>query len=167
MGRKRTHLKLSTAERAEIRRLFHNAKDKRGRERLQVARWAATGRYTLEDLARLSGRVRATIQNWLEKFHSGGVGGLLARDTPPGAVSPIAAAGIQDQLRAGWKSGRWRSASQVAAWLKETHGVTRARKSVYYWLGKCGCQPLRTKGQGNPSKSRSRRCSSPGTKPDH
>jgi hypothetical protein len=26
----------------------------------------------------------------------------------------------------------------VAAWLKEAHGIERAAKSLYYWLGKVG-----------------------------
>ena len=34
------------------------------------------------------------------------------------------------------KSGRWRTAGQVAAWLQEAHGIKRAAKSIYRWLGK-------------------------------
>ena len=29
-------------------------------------------------------------------------------------------------------------AGQVAAWLREQHGLERAAKSLYYWLGKVG-----------------------------
>ena len=134
MGRKRTHLELSAAERAMLHRLLRTATDSRTRERAQWALWASTGEHTLEDLARKIGRARATIQNWLDKFSVGGVGGLLERATPPGSTSPLAEPRIQEQLKAGLKTGRWRTAREVAAWLEETHGVKRARKSLYYWL---------------------------------
>jgi transposase len=45
---------------------------------------------------------------------------------------------IQEQLQAGLKAGHWRTAGQVAAWLQEAHGIKRATKSLYYWLGKVG-----------------------------
>ena len=45
---------------------------------------------------------------------------------------------MQEALAAGLKSGRWRTAGQVAAWLQEEHGIKRAAKSLYRWLGKVG-----------------------------
>ena len=136
MGRKRTRLILSAEALAEVRRRLRAAKDEREKERLRVVLCAARGQQTLEDLARRAGRARATIQTWLNKFQEGALAGLLKRDTPPGAISPVSNAEVQAQLRAGVQAGRWRSASEVAAWLKEAHGITRATKSVYYWLGK-------------------------------
>ena len=145
MGRKRTQLTLISAQREEVRRRLGAVRDERQKERLRLVLWAAGGDHTLEDLARRSGRVRATIQTWLEKFKAGGRAGLLARDTPPGSVSPVGGVEIQAQLRAGLAAGRWQTAVEVAAWLKETHGIERARKSLYYWLAKVrGEQP------GNP-----------------
>jgi len=136
MGRKRTRLVMSAAQQDELRGRLRVARDAREKERLRWALKAASGDYTLEDLARLTGRVRATIQTWLKKFNEGGISGLLDRDTPPGSISPVAAPDIQAQLRAGLEAGRWHSAGEVAAWLKETHGIQRAPKSVYYWLAK-------------------------------
>lgn len=62
---------------------------------------------------------------------------MLERDTPPGTVSPIARPKIQAQLRNGLQTGRWQTASEVAHWLKERHGIKRNRKSIYYWLAQC------------------------------
>src|ERR1035437_2649707 len=53
-------------------------------------------------------------------------------------LAPLAEAKVQAQLQAGLQAGRWRTAGQVAAWLKETHGIERVAKSLYYWLGKVG-----------------------------
>ena len=135
MGRKRTLVKLSASQRGQLDNRLRCDGDARARERAQFALWAASGQHTLEDLARLIGRRRLTIQNWLAKFNAGGVAGLMARDTPPGSVSPIADPELQAELQAGWKAGRWQSASQVAAWLKDAHGIVRSSKSIYYWIG--------------------------------
>lgn len=129
-------MSLSSAQLAELRRRLRVARDLREKERLRFALRAASGNYTLEDLAEMTGRVRATMQNWLKKLNAGGIPGLLDRDTPPGSMSPLAAPDIQVQLRAGLAAGRWQSAGQVATWLKEAHGIERATKSVYYWLAK-------------------------------
>ena len=86
----------------------------------------------------MAGRARSTIQVWLDDFTEGGFAQLLERKAPPGKSSPVAAPQVQAQLQAGLQAGRWRTAGQVAAWLKETHGIERAAKSLYYWLGKVG-----------------------------
>ncbi len=138
MGRRKTRLIVSAAQRAELLRRLRSATDARDQERLRVALRATDGRHTLDDLARLVGRSRSTIQVWLNKFAGSGLDGLLERDTPPGSTSPIGKARIQTQLQAGLKAGRWRTAAEVAAWLKDTHNIKRSRKSVYYWLRKSG-----------------------------
>jgi transposase len=136
MGRNKTRLILTAGQLADLRRRLRTAKDEREKERLRVVVCAARGKHTLEDLARMSARVRATIQTWLKKFHEGGIPALLDRNTPPGSISPVQAPDVQAQLRAGIEAGRWRSAGEVAAWLKEVHGIERATKSMYYWLAK-------------------------------
>ena len=138
MARKKTKLTVSAAQLAQLQQGLRAATDLRDKERLQVVLWATSGQQTLADLARLAGRARSTIQIWLDNFTAGGVARLLERSAPPGAVSPVAQAEVQTQLRAGLQQGRWRTAGQVAAWLKEAHGIKRATKSLYYWLGKVG-----------------------------
>jgi transposase len=134
MGRRRTELNLSPAERRETLRLARSCTDPRVLERVEFARLGATGQHTMEELAKLVGRRRSTLQTWLTKFRAGGLAGLLERDTAPGVDSPVAAPKVQQQLQAGIKSGRWATATEVAAWLKQAHGIERARKSIYYWL---------------------------------
>ena len=79
-----------------------------------------------------------TFALWLNKYLAGGIAELLRRETPPGLSSPISAPQVQQELVAGLKTGRWRTAGQVAAWLREAHGIQRAAKSMYRWLGKVG-----------------------------
>ena len=138
MGRKRTKLAMTAADAAQIKEQIRAATDPRDKERLQVVSWATSGQHTLADLAQLAGRARSTIQVWLDDFSAGGIAQLLEREAPPGKPSPVADAQVQAQLQAGLRAGQWRTAGQVAAWLKEKHGIQRAAKSLYYWLGKAG-----------------------------
>jgi len=134
MGRRRTQLTLTAAESDELTELLKRNDDLRMSERLRFVKHAISGLHTLEGLAGLTGRSRSTIQNWLEKFLTGGLRGLLQRDAPPGRESPLAQPRIQKQLAAARKSGRIRTAADAVAWLEKQHGLKRARKSVYYWL---------------------------------
>ena len=138
MGRRRTQLALSAAEQAAVGRWQENPDDPRTAERLRFALEASTGQYTLEELARRLGRQRSTLQNWLARFEAGGLEGLVAREGGPGRATPVAQANIQRQLLTGLRAGRWTSAAHVAAWLRETHGIQRSRKAIYYWFQKHG-----------------------------
>ena len=136
MARKRTKLGVSPAVLIELKERLRTTIDLREKERLQVVLWSTQGRHTLEDLARLASRARSTIQIWLDHFEAGGMARVLERESPPGQSNPIGQPQVQTELIAGLKSGRWRTAGQVAAWLKEAHGIERAAKSIYRWLGK-------------------------------
>lgn len=138
MARTRTKLTLSAEELAQLKVECRAATAPRDKERLQVVLWSTSGQHSLAELARLAGRSRSTIQIWLDNYTAGGLAQLLRRQPPPGKPSPVAEPTVQAQLQAGLKAGRWRTAGQVAAWLKADHGIERAAKSLYYWLGKVG-----------------------------
>ncbi len=138
MGRKRTQLSLTVAQRTDLARRLQTVGETRVKERMRFALLAAEGRHTLEDLAACLGRSRSTLQLWLDKFNAGGLAALLERQSPPGWWSPLGGAGVQAELKAGLELGRWASAQHIAEWLRETHGITRARKSIYYWLKRNG-----------------------------
>jgi transposase len=134
----RAHLKLtvSPAQKAELEQRFKAADDVRQRQRLQAMLLATTGQHGYRDIAQIVGCSPSTFGLWLNQFLAGGISALLRRKTPPGSSSPIGQARVQAELMAGLKSGRWRTAGQVAAWLQEAHGIKRAAKSIYRWLGK-------------------------------
>ena len=134
----RAHLKLTVlpAHKAELEKRFKAADDVRQRQRLQAILLATTGQHGYRDIAQIVGCSTSTFALWLNKYLAGGIGELLRRETPPGTTSPIGADKVQQELVAGLKAGRWRTAGQVAAWLQEAHGIKRAAKSIYRWLGK-------------------------------
>lgn len=138
MARKRTKLGVGAETVDELKHRLRAATDLRQKERLQVILWSISGRHTLAELAVLAGRARSTIQVWLDEFEEGGIKRLLERETSPGRPSALGEAKVQQQIQEGLKAGRWRTAAQVAAWLQEAHGIKRAAKSIYRWLGKAG-----------------------------
>jgi transposase len=137
-GMARAHLKLtvSPAQNAALEERFKAADDVRQRQRLQAIVLAMTGQHGYRDIAKIVGCSTSTFALGLNKYLAGGVEELLRRERPPGLTSPIGAAKVQNELVSGLKAGRWRTAGQVAAWLKEAHGIQRAAKSIYRWLGK-------------------------------
>lgn len=138
MARARLKLTVLPAQKAELEQRFKAADNVRQHQRLQAILLATTGRHGYRDIAQIVGCAPSTFALWLNKYLAGGVEELLRRDTPPGSSSPIGAPAVQEALVAGLKSGRWRTAGQVAAWLQEEHGIKRAAKSLYRWLGKAG-----------------------------
>jgi len=138
MGRPKLKLVISAAQREELRDAFKENTEARQRDRLQAIQLASTGRHTHEEIAHLLGRARSTVQLWLDQYEAGGLPRLLERKSAPGKSSELRRPEVQAQLQAGLKTGRWRTAAQIAAWLAQTHGIKRVAGSLYYWLGKVG-----------------------------
>lgn len=139
-GRARSCLKLTVppAQKAEREQRFKACADVRQRQRLRAILLAPTGQHGHRDIARIVGCATSTFALWRNKYLAGGVAELLRRDTAPGSCSPLGAAPVQRELVTGLQAGRWRTARQAAAWLPEAHGIVRAAKSLYRWLGKAG-----------------------------
>jgi transposase len=136
----RAHLKLTVppAEKAGLGKRFKTTDDVRQRQRLQAVLLATTGQHGYREIARIVGCATSTLALWLNQYLAGGIEGLLRRESPPGVTSPIGQPKVQKQFEEGLKAGRWRTAAQVAAWLHQEHGIKRAAKSIYRWLGKAG-----------------------------
>jgi transposase len=138
MGRPKLKLTLDAAAKQQLEEAFQAAREVRSRARLQAVRLASGGQHTHQQIAEIVGCARSTVQVWLGRYEQGGLEALLERKKAPGKPSPIQKAAVQRGLAEGLRKGRWRTAGQLRAWLKETHGIQRAPTTIYYWLGKCG-----------------------------
>jgi transposase len=136
MARPNLKLTVTPAQKAALEERFKAADDVRQRQRLQAILLATTGQQGYRDIAQIVGCSTSTFALWLNKYLAGGLEELLRREIPTGLTSPIGAPKVQHELMAGLKAGRWRTAGQVTAWLQEAHGIKRAVKSIYRWLGK-------------------------------
>ena len=147
MARERTKLDLRAGRLAGLKRRLRSATDSEDRKRLQLLCWAATGEYTLAQLARKARRSRSTVQLWLDRFREGGVKRLLERKSPPGQTSPMALPEVRDQLHVGINIGLWSSVEQVRDWLISARGIRLTPKSIRRQLRKIGvlfCLPRPT-----------------------
>jgi len=137
MSRPKLKLMVDGPLREQVAQRYKESKDPRERERLQAVKLAMSGQYTFEEISEVVGRSRSVIQIWMDRFEACGLEGLK-RKKAPGKVSPIANEEVFKGIRQGLEKGTWRSAGQIAAWLKKEHGLHRTGQSLYYWLGKLG-----------------------------
>jgi transposase-like protein len=86
MGRPKLKLVISVAQREELRDAFKKSTEARQRDRLQAIQPASTGRHTHEEISRLLGRARSTVQLWLKQYEAGGLARLLERKSAPGLI---------------------------------------------------------------------------------
>ena len=136
MGRKPSKRTSTAAQRADLRKRLNSGLNTGSRQKIRAVLLAMDGDCSLDEIARLTGRARSTIQLWLKRYEDGGVALLLKRKAVRKSSSPIAAEGIQRQLMEGFRNGQWSSAAEVARWLEDVHGIKRARKSIFYWFKK-------------------------------
>jgi len=107
-----------------------------GRQRLLAVHMAVSGNYTAVQIAKRVGISRRRFFDWMNKFKRGGVAGLL-KVKHHGGGPPTKIRGIAlKYLRAGLKSGRWRTAKEIQKWLQEKHSIRLKLSGVYYWLRK-------------------------------
>ena len=137
MARPKLKLLVDGLLREQVAQQYKESRDPRKRERLQAIKLAMSGQYTFEEISEVVGRSRSVIQIWVDRFETDGLEGLK-RKKAPGKISPIAREEVFKGIRQGLEKGTWRTAGQIAAWLKKEHGVQRTGQSLYYWLGKLG-----------------------------
>jgi putative transposase len=136
MGRPKTKLLLAEEVGHELKRRFQKAETTHERVRLQSVLLATRGQHTLAEIAELVGYARSGVQQFLERFGTGDFDALLARKKAKGKPSPLQDPAVQEAIREGLRAGRWRTAGQIARWLKQEHHIERAAQTLYYWLGK-------------------------------
>lgn len=136
MGRKPSKLTSTTAQRADLQTRLNSRLNAGSRQKIRAVLLAMNGECSLDEIARITGRARSTIQLWLKRYEDGGTALLLKRKDVLKSSSPIAAEGMQHQLKEGLRKGQWSSAAEIARWLQDVHGIKRARKSIYYWMRK-------------------------------
>jgi transposase len=113
-----------------------NGFDEKSQRRLKAARLAIRGKYTAEEIAKMAGISRRRFFDWMNKFKRGGVVSLLKVKPHGGGPLPKIRGIALKKLRAGLKSGRWRTAKEIQKWLQENHSIRLKLSGVYYWLRK-------------------------------
>lgn len=130
-------LAVSEAQKAALIQGIKTEKDSVLRDRMRAVLLAVDGTRRMVDIAAQVGRATSAVQRWLDAFVAGGVEGLRQRRRAPGKGSAMQRPAVQQELAEGLREGRWRTGPQMAAWLRQRHGISLRKTQVYYWLGKC------------------------------
>ena len=136
MGSKRSKIDHKN-EASEVVAMHRAEKTGWKKERLLVIKLLLEGELPITEVARLVGRHRNSINDWLKLFRTGGVEALLTRGEGSGRkgkMTAVATSELTEKLRA----GEFRTAGQAEAWLKEAHQIEFGTNSIYYQLGKLG-----------------------------
>ncbi len=138
-GRPKLHLTVSDSQAESLRRKYRETSDVRVKERAQAVLLATGGRHTYEEIGRVVGRSRSTVQVWIADFVRDGLGSLETRQGKGGGrPTAMRGAKVQKELKKGLKAGRWTTEPEARSWLADRFGIRRSRTSVRYWLRKAG-----------------------------
>ena len=107
------------------------------KERLLAIKLLLEGELDIAAVARLVGRHRNSINDWIKLFRNGGIEALLKRGEGSGRKGKMTAE-AKAELTEKLKAGEFRTAGQAEAWLKEKHHIEFGTNSIYYQLGKLG-----------------------------
>jgi transposase len=137
-GRPRIKIALDPATRERLEHVYKTSPCRKDREKAQAALLAQDGTRTYGELARIVGRCRATVFNWIASLERGGAGALLGGAPRPGRPSAMRDGRVAEALARGLAEGRWVTSGQAGAWLEAEFGIRLSGRAVRYWLGKSG-----------------------------
>jgi len=123
-----------SSESEEVDKAYEASQEHHDRERLLAIRLIHQGNHTLEQIGSMLKRGRTTIARWLKAYREGGIKKLLYRGH--GGRGASLSQTDQEALIEGLRSGRWKRAGDIQAWLQEEQGIDLHLSGVYYWLAK-------------------------------
>jgi transposase len=123
----------------EVRAAYEAATDRHDRERLLAIRLWLRQELSSRRIADTVMHGRSTVCRWVRAFREGGIAKLLEREHT--GRGPSLTEAVQDKLRDGLESGRWRSADAIRIWLAEEHQIKLKPGGVGYWLRKVKARP--------------------------
>jgi len=128
-------LTLTTAQRQDIEQRRHRTDRKRVADRLAALLWLADGE-TEKEVGRRLGVDRKTVGEWVQTFRAHGIDGLctLNYQGDPGELSVEQIA----ECKAEAAKGTFRSAKQIAAWIKERFQVSYSESGVKALMHRIG-----------------------------
>lgn len=128
-------LTLTSAQRQDIEQRRQRTNCKRIADRLAAVLWLADGE-TEKEVGRRLDVDRKTVGEWVQTFRSQGIDGLctLHYQGDPGQLSVEQIAQLKDEAA----KGVFRSAKQIAAWIKEHFQVSYSESGVKALLHRIG-----------------------------
>ena len=124
-------LKITESE-EELKELLGQQKTGSDKERVQVLYLLKSKQApTVQAAAKLIGRNRSTVQEWLKGYREGGITGILRHKPRVGRMPKIphwAQKALEKQLQ---EEGQFNSYGEIREWLQEKLGVESTYKNVH------------------------------------
>lgn len=136
MARKRGRLDLKN-EAQEVASRFSKEKIIWKKERLQTLKLLLETELSYAEVAEIVGKDPSSVKKWARMFREGGLESLLIRGNG-GGRKPMMPLEVEEKLVEQLKEGQFRTAGQIAHWLKKEHQLEYGKGSIYYVLGKLG-----------------------------
>jgi len=121
----------------DLIKAYKSEKESWKRERLLAVKLLIESDRKIDEVVEIVGRARSAVYGWLKLYRQGGLQALLTRAKRGGRKGRTTPE-IKEAIVAKLKEGKFRTAKQVQAWLKEEHDLELSVKGVYYHLGKLG-----------------------------
>jgi transposase len=116
----------------DLKKLLGQQKTASGKERVQLLYLLKSQQAkTVQEAARMLGRHRVTVQEWLRKYREGGLKGLLEGRVSTGrsrAIPLWAAQALDKRLQ---ESEGFNSYGEICQWLEERLGITANYQTVH------------------------------------
>ena len=110
------------------------------RDRLLAVKHGLESEKDLDEISQSLGRARSTIQEWFDKYRTGGIEELLRRSSGKGVASEVTPE-ILEEMAEMLRRGEWRTGPQAKAWLKKEHGIiVKGKTTIYTYLKKLGAR---------------------------
>jgi len=108
------------------------------RERLLAVKLGLEGTLSSKAIAAQLGHSQTTLTTWFNLYRQGGIDALLEQKPRGKGFAPELDASRMQELAAELEKGRWRTAKEAHAWLKERFGVKFGLSYTYRCLKKLG-----------------------------
>jgi transposase len=126
------------------------------RERLLAVTHGLAGELSLDAIACVMGRSRATIQTWFDAYRKGGVAQLCSLSETKRGAKGLMTAPMRKALHQKVAKGSFRRVQDAHEWLVRKFGVDVKVDTVGRWLGKLGAR-LKVVRPRHPQSSETRR----------
>jgi len=118
---------------ADLKQLLRQQKTAVGEERVQLLFLLKSGQAkTVQEAAKLLGRHRVTVQDWLRRYRIGGLNQLLerkvARSGRPRSIPEWAERALKERLQ---QAQGFEGYQEVCDWLETQLGIKAAYKTVH------------------------------------
>lgn len=103
--------------------------------------WLVRAGRSAREAAEVLGVHERTVTRWLGWYRAGGLAAVVGRHAGGQGAPSLLTAAQREELAAEVASGRFRTAAEIRAWVRDRWGVAYTEGGMYALLGRLHCAP--------------------------